>query len=237
VENPQPLSGPHVVAADVPLHVGLAARDATGPVGGADDDDVVADHRSGMETDFAGDRVDFLIVLGLQVHHAVGAEAGNRIPVLRVEGDEAIAGRDVQDAFFTAVGPVRETAAGEHSWRPGAARPFDLAVHPQKLAGGRIERHNRTPRAGCCVEDAVRHERRALEVELGTRAEVLRLEPPGDLEILEIARRDLIERRVAAVAQVGAVRAPFAFRRPTLAHERQRHPGEHACQGNEAQKP
>jgi len=75
----------------------------------ADDDDVLGNHGGRMEPDFAGDEVDILIVLELQIDGAVDAEAGNRIASLRVERDEAIPGRDVEDPLFAAVGPVRES--------------------------------------------------------------------------------------------------------------------------------
>src|SRR5262249_47425920 len=142
VEDPEALAGAHVVAADVALDVRLAARNAAGAVRGTDDDDVVADHRGGMKADFTSDRVDLLIVLRLQIDDAVDAEPGNGIAVLRVERDEAIAGRDVEDSLFATVGPVREAATREHPGRTRAARSLDLTVHPQQLTGGRVERHD-----------------------------------------------------------------------------------------------
>ena len=49
---------------------------------GADHDDVVADHRRRVESDFAGDQIDLLVVVHLQVDDAVLAEARDLVPVL-----------------------------------------------------------------------------------------------------------------------------------------------------------
>lgn len=48
-----------------------------------------------MQTHLAGDQVDLLIVVLLQVNHAVSAEAGNGCAGLGVERDQAVARRDV----------------------------------------------------------------------------------------------------------------------------------------------
>ena len=98
------------------------------------------------------------------------------------------------------------------SWRGDAAprAPFGLAVDPQQLAGRRVERDDRAARAGGRVEHAVDHQRRAFELVLGARAEVVGLEPPGDSSVLKLRRDDLIERRVVMVAQVAGVMTPLA---------------------------
>src|SRR5207249_3758798 len=57
------------------------------------------------------------------------------------------------------------------------------------------------------------HERRAFELELWTRAEVVGLETPGDFELIEVAAVDLIERGVPGAANVGGVVRPFAVLR------------------------
>ena len=79
----------------------------------ADDDHVFRYRGCGVQSDFAGDRVDLLIVIQLQVEHAAVAEAGNGRAGFGVERDQPVAGRDVEDAFFLSVGPVSQTAAGE----------------------------------------------------------------------------------------------------------------------------
>ena len=89
VEDPQPLAGLDVEPADVALLVGLAARHAAGQVRGADDDGVPGDDRRGVQADLAGDEIDRLIVVQLQIDDAVLAEARDRRAGLRVERDRA----------------------------------------------------------------------------------------------------------------------------------------------------
>src|SRR5207249_4145038 len=81
-----------------------------------------------------------LIVFELQIHDAALAEARNRIAGLRVERDQPVAGRDVEDPLFAAIAPVGEPAAGELAGRRLAALAFALAVHPHQLAGRGAER-------------------------------------------------------------------------------------------------
>ena len=191
---------------------------------GADDDRVSGDDRRGVQTDLAGDEVHRLIVVLLQIDDAVFAEARDRSAGFRVERDEAIARRDVEDPFFAAVGPVRQAAARELARRGFAALAFVLAVHPQQLAGCRVERDDGPPRAGGRVDDAVDHQRRRFELVLGPRTEAVGLEPPRDLELAEVVGVDLIERRIPRVAEVGAVGRPLAVFRARLAGNGERHP-------------
>ena len=85
-----------------------------------------------------------------------------------------------------------------------------LAVHPLHLAGGGVERDDRATRAGGGVDPSADHQRRALEVELRPRSKVVGLEPPGNLEVVEVVLVDLIERLVARAREIGAVGAPLA---------------------------
>src|SRR5262249_32495034 len=62
------------------------------------------------------------------------------------------------------------------------------------------------------VDRAVDRERRPFELELGSRAEVVGLEPPRDFELIEVAGVDLIERRVARPLHVRRVVGPVALR-------------------------
>src|SRR5262249_11974944 len=66
------------------------------------------------------------------------------------------------------------------------------------------------------IDDAFHHQRRRLELVLRPRPEVVCLEPPGDLKLVEIAGVDLIERRVPVVPDVAAVAAPLAVLRAGL---------------------
>ena len=94
-----------------------------------------------------------------------------------------------------------------------------LAVRPQKLTGGGIERHNRATRARSRVNHAVDHQRRAFEFELRAIAETVGLEAPGDLELAEVRGVDLIEGFVAVAAQIAAVGRPLAILGRSLAKE------------------
>ena len=161
---------------------------------------------------------------------------GDRNAGLRVEGDHLVAGRDVDDPRLAAVGPVREPASRKLTGRRFAALPFVLAVHPDHLAGCRVECDHGAARAGRGVDDAVDHQRRALEVELGPGSERVGLEAPRDLELVEVVFVDLIERRVACVRQIAAIRGPLTDLRRLTAHpDRGGHGHEH--DRNEETKP
>jgi hypothetical protein len=60
-------------------------------------------------------------------------------------------------------------------------------VDPAQLAGDGVERDRRATRSGRRIEDAVDDERRALELELGTRPRTVGLEPPRHLERPKLA--------------------------------------------------
>ena len=72
---------------------------------------------------------------------------GHGLPGLGIEGDHLVAGRDVDDAFFLTVGPVREPTSGEPPRRRFAALALVQAVHPFHLAGRGIEGDDGAPRA------------------------------------------------------------------------------------------
>ena len=165
-----------------------------------------------MEADLARGEVgeDRLVVVQLEVDEAVGAERRDRDAGLCVERDEAIARRDVEDAFRVAVAPPGEPAAGELAGGSSAARPLVFAVDPEQLTGGGVECDDRAACAGGGIEDTVHHERRALELVFGASPEVVGLEAPGDFEVLEVGSADLVERGVAGTANIAGVGGPFA---------------------------
>ena len=121
-----------------------------------------------------------------------------------------------------AAGPVGEAAARELPRRRLAALAFVLAVHPHHLAGDGVERDDGAARAGGGVDDAVDHQRRRLEVELGARAERVGLEAPRDLELVEVVFGDLVERRVPCAGQVAAVGRPLGALRLGLSAQGRR---------------
>ena len=116
---------------------------------------------------------------------------------LRVQLDELVAGRHVDDAVVAlAVGPVRHAAARELPRRDRRALAFAQAVRPDHLAGLAVERDDRSARAAGRIEHALDRERRPFELVFGPRTEVVGLEAPRDLELVEVRRVDLIERRI-----------------------------------------
>ena len=95
-----------------------------------------------------------------------------------------------------------------------------FAVHPQQLTGCRIQRHHGPARTGGGINHAVRHERRSFEVEFRTRTKVVGFESPRHLELAEIVRVDLVERRIVRVSKISAVGAPLSVSRSGLAANR-----------------
>ncbi len=187
MEDPQALARAHIESADITLYVVLARRRAAGHVRGADDDDVLRDDRRRMQPDLARDQIDLLIVVLLQIDDAVLAEAGHGRAGLGVKRDQPVAGRDIEDSLFSAVGPIRESTARELPGRAVAARAFVLAVHPQQLARRRIQRHHGPPRPGRRDRAAIDHQRRTFELEFGPRTKRVGLEPPRDFELVEVS--------------------------------------------------
>src|SRR3954466_11134626 len=105
-----------------------------------------------MPADLPGLEIDLLPGAegdaALQIDDAVLAEAGDRRAVVRVERDQAIAGRHVDHAIVAAaITPVRQPAAGELTRRHPGALALAQAVRPQQLAGPAVERHDRAARA------------------------------------------------------------------------------------------
>jgi hypothetical protein len=179
-------------------------------VSGPDDDDVSGHDRRRVQTDVAGDRVEHLIVELLQIDDAVLAESSHRLSGLGFEGCELISNRHEEDSLVaTSVGPVRDAAPGKRPRRGGGPLVFVEAVHPQQLAGRRVDGDRVAPGTRRCVEYAVDHKRRRLKVEVGPRAEDVGLEAPCDLKLAEIGAVDLVERRVAGAAEISPVGSPF----------------------------
>ena len=204
VEDPQPLASPHVVAADVPLDVGPAARRSAGCVHGPDDDDIPDHDRRGRQPDIAGQQIDLLIHAALQVDDAVAPERGDRLTGRGVQRHELIAEGDVEDARLHPVAPPGEPAANGNRRRP---RTLSLVqpMAPQQTAGGRVDRHRGTPRCAGEVQHAADHQRRR-----AAGPQAVLVEAPGQLEAVEVVRGDLRERGVARAGQVAAVGGPLA---------------------------
>ena len=170
---------------------------------GADNHHVFGDNGRAVPRHLALDRIDDLVVVFLQIDNTVGAEVLERHAVPGVEADELVTDRDVEDSLVAlAVGPVADAATGKTPRRTQRALALVEAMHPQQLAGLRVERDGVAMLADGRVEHAVDHQRRGLEVEVGPRAHAVRAEAPGNLQLAEVRRGDLIERRVARDAEI-----------------------------------
>jgi len=79
---------------------------------GADDHHVFRDDRPGVQANLAGDGIEYLVVVLLEIEHAVLAERAHRNAGLRIERDELISERDHENALVAfSIGPVRHAAA------------------------------------------------------------------------------------------------------------------------------
>ena len=124
VEDPEPLAGAHVVRADVALGVVVARARVPARMRRADDDDVSRDDRRAVPGDLAGlmrDRDP-----GPRFFRSTTPFRRSRraAPGLRVEADQLIADRDVEDALVAlAVGPVADAASRKPARRRLGAAP------------------------------------------------------------------------------------------------------------------
>ena len=189
----------------------------------ADEDHVLDDGRRRMQPDLAGLEVDLLALAEdgalLHVDDAALSKRRNHRAGPGIERDQAVAGRHVEDALVAlAVGPVRHAAARQLARRDRGAVALAVAVRPDQLTAAAVERDDGAAGPGGRVEHAPDRERGAFELVLGARAEVVGLEAPRDLELVEVGGVDLIERRVPGAAHVGRVVGPVAVLRA-------RHPG------------
>src|SRR6267143_6190727 len=145
MEDPQAFARPDVEASNVPAdilhHLGYSAR----PVRSTNDDGIARYDRCGMEPDLSSNEIDFLIVIELQIDDAVPAKARHHVSSPGIQGDEAIAGRDVQDSLFPAIAPVRQPAAGQLPRRCTPPRAPPPGVLPQQLPRRRIPPHPPPP--------------------------------------------------------------------------------------------
>ena len=112
MEDPKALAGADIESADKALHISFSRWRAAFHVRGPDDDDVLGDDLRRMQADLAGDQVDLLVVVHLQVDYALIPEGRHRDAGLGIQSNQAITWRDVEDAFFAAVGPMGDSMAG-----------------------------------------------------------------------------------------------------------------------------
>ncbi len=232
VEDPLHLAGPGVEGADV-----TGVRLPAGQGGVLDDaahDDGVADDGQRLRVGQARS-VDRTSEAAAQIDGAVGPEVRIQAAGAGVHGDEQqVVGRD-EDARVTArvVLPVRHPAMLP-AHVGGAFEPIVGAgvVRPDQLAGAGVERRH-LPEGGARVDQSPDHQRGGLERTGADRLvagrDLGRERPPspGDLQLGEVLRRDLVQRRVLGVGRVRPERPPLAHRSGGLRRGRRRRDTDH----------
>ena len=182
MESPEQLAGHDVETADV-------ADDVVGLVGRRErrmrrghHDHVARDRRRRVGTDLAPVPIVALIERRFEIDDAIVTEGLDGATRRRVQRDELIARRDVDDALVVAALPKREPAARELTRCFGAARALVEAVDPELLAGRSVERRHGAACTARGVQHAVDDEGRALESILRGRTQVRDAVAPRDLE-------------------------------------------------------
>ena len=87
-----------------------------------------------------------------------------------------------------------------------------FAVAPKDLAGCSIQRNDCAARSRGCIENPACHQGCGFKSIFRRGPEVIGLESPGQLKLIKVAGIDLIEGRIAPVAQVTAVGSPLRIR-------------------------
>ena len=256
VELPLEVAGPHVVGEDVAGHVldpGLQVA-LLGRV--ADDHGVVDDDGRRRRGDVADLPRDADVGVVGPVHARPRAPVGNEV-LHEVDGPgvaEAVEGHGAAPALEGQAGlgveGVQEEARRGDEHHPAAvdlgvgdalpvalahrvlvAVGVGLAEAPEQLAGRRVEGDHVAPVAGHGDELASDQRRRGPR-RGGTEAR--RVPLPGDLELLEVRRIELVGRRVARVPGVAAEVGPPAVLGPRSLGRRARR-DEHAARRRQRQ--
>ena len=138
-----------------------------------------------------------------------GAEPFEVLTGLAIDRVQEEAGGDDVDDQTTIDIAVRHpfAVAGAHRLLP--PHRVRLAVGPELLAARRVDRQDRATIAGRGVKHAVDIARRGLEGVVGVRTEVVSAKHPGHLEVAEVARIDLVERRETGAPRVTALVPPL----------------------------
>ena len=256
IELPHELTGARIVAEDVARDV-LDPRLVVALLGGvAHHDDAVDDDRGRGVRDVAelprdpevrvvgtpvpleprppvGDQV------GEEIHDArlgESVERNARPPVLErparlgIQGVEEEGGRDDVDdapAVHLRVGDPLPVAVPHPAVE---ARRVRLAVRPDRLARRRLQRDDIPPLPRHGVEEPVHVDGRRAGDPEGEGPEVVAPPDPGDLEVLEVLRRDLVEPGVARVPRVPSDVSPLAGRRPPVLRPERR--AEECCRSD-----
>jgi hypothetical protein len=64
------------------------------------------------------------------IHGAIVPEGADQLAGFRIQADEPVAGRNIQDPLFLAVRPIGKAAARKLAGRGGSTRAFVFPVYP-----------------------------------------------------------------------------------------------------------
>ncbi len=217
VERPELLAGARIEAEDVAARLLLHERDVVNVRPG--DDDVLDDHRR---------RVDGVVLHALgvgqtldDVHVAVVPERRIGFAGFSVDRHQVRVVGAANQPPLRAVGPVGNAAMRVSEVGRTAGLPDFRVVLPERAAADGIERRVHAKRRRR-VEHAVGHDRRVLETarprgRIGLDDLVVGRAPaPRHLQVLDVGRRDLRERRILGARGVAAVIPPLTRRCGTL---------------------
>src|SRR5690606_15429535 len=97
----------------------------------------------------------FLVEILLQIDFAVVAETLDTLAVRRVERDQLVARRHIENPLFLAVRPIGQATPGKLTGGGCTALALALAIDPHQFARRAVERHDTATRAGGRIDDAV----------------------------------------------------------------------------------
>src|SRR4029077_3069986 len=106
--------------------------------------------------------------------------------------------------------PVGDASSGKLPRSDRSPLAFTKAMRPDQLTRLRIECDYGSPRASGRVQNAFDHEGGAFQLVLREGTEIVGLESPGNLELVEVRGVDLIQWRVPCPFQISAVNGPLA---------------------------
>src|SRR5262249_24568757 len=158
------------------------SRSSTRTMRRAHDDGVSGNNRSGVQPEFSCDRIQFLIVVQLQIDDSAFTESRDRDSCFGVQSNEPVARSNMKNPFFvgTRVFAIGKTTPRKVSRGVVPAWTFTLAVHPQELTARRIQRNDIASRSCRRVKNTTNHQRSGLKVCFGPGAKALGLESPRD---------------------------------------------------------
>jgi hypothetical protein len=192
MERPQELARARVESAHIELHLRLRVRPRADAACGTDDNHVADDERRRRGTGL--DVIHRAAQAAPQVDDAGLAELAHGQPRVRVERPQIEPRRHRQHAPLVTALPVRDTASRSAARRRAESLAVARPPDPERLASAAVDGNDITRGSGRCIENAADHQRRGLALQLRSRAEVAAVPAPRNLQALDVARVDLVER-------------------------------------------